>query len=140
MGTLLTNLSHCQVPFHQFIIVDNDLGPEENTAEQTKQKMDGAPVITILTLWIFGWQSVSAKQYFVYRLYEIFLSNIFKFFVFQNSIFELQWGDRGRAYVSWAGDMVIAAMNNGGTTPTLQINGLYANKLGLCHGEEVGII
>ncbi|XP_033637496.1 peroxisome biogenesis factor 1-like isoform X2 [Asterias rubens] len=55
----------------------------------------------------------------------------------QNSIFELQWGDRGRAYVSWAGDMVIAAMNNGGTTPTLQINGLYANKLGLCHGEEV---
>ncbi|XP_071798247.1 peroxisomal ATPase PEX1-like isoform X1 [Asterias amurensis] len=55
----------------------------------------------------------------------------------QNSIFELQWGDRGRAYVSWAGDMVIAAMNNGSTTPTLQINGLYANKLGLCHGEEV---
>ncbi|XP_038050975.1 peroxisome biogenesis factor 1-like isoform X2 [Patiria miniata] len=55
----------------------------------------------------------------------------------QNYIFELQWGDRGRAYVSWAGDTLRLPEGSTVGNPTIQINGLYGNKLGLCHGEEV---
>ncbi|XP_022107036.1 peroxisome biogenesis factor 1-like isoform X2 [Acanthaster planci] len=55
----------------------------------------------------------------------------------QSYIFELQWGDRGRAYVSWAGDTVRLPEGHADRTPMIQINGLYGNKLGLCHGEEI---
>ncbi|XP_033119787.1 peroxisome biogenesis factor 1-like [Anneissia japonica] len=49
--------------------------------------------------------------------------------------FQLEWGDSNKAYVSWAGD--ITRHSDSRDTEVIQLNGLYGNKLGLLHGQEV---
>ncbi|XP_071949385.1 peroxisomal ATPase PEX1-like [Antedon mediterranea] len=49
--------------------------------------------------------------------------------------FQLEWGENLKAFVSWAGDITRHGDNK--DTEVIQINGLYGNKLGLVHGQEV---
>ena len=52
--------------------------------------------------------------------------------------FEVQWGNKGKAYISWAGEYIRqAALTSPDPDAVIQLNGLFANKLGLRHGQEV---
>ncbi|XP_070537821.1 peroxisomal ATPase PEX1-like [Ptychodera flava] len=51
----------------------------------------------------------------------------------ENASFELQWGDGSRVFVSWSGEVTRRGQNE----MVVEINGLYANKLGLQHGQQV---
>ncbi|XP_077987933.1 peroxisomal ATPase PEX1-like [Glandiceps talaboti] len=51
----------------------------------------------------------------------------------QNAAFELVWGDDNKAYVSWSGEVTRKDQND----TVIELNGLYANKLGLQNGEQV---
>ena len=50
----------------------------------------------------------------------------------------MEWGNSGKAYISWAGDYVRkVGLTGSDPDAVIQLNGLFANKLGLRHGQEV---
>ncbi|XP_041483550.1 peroxisome biogenesis factor 1-like [Lytechinus variegatus] len=53
------------------------------------------------------------------------------------SVFELQWGDSGKGYLSWSGEIGRSSLGASNNDASIQINGLLGNKLGLRHGQEV---
>ncbi|XP_071509592.1 peroxisomal ATPase PEX1-like [Diadema antillarum] len=53
------------------------------------------------------------------------------------STFEIQWGENGKGYLSWAGEVSRSPPGASHGDVAIQINGLLGAKLGLRHGQEV---
>ena len=49
-------------------------------------------------------------------------------------MYEIEKGDGGKAYVSWSGDTIRTNQND---EQIMQINGIFADKLGIKNDKEV---